>query len=62
MVRADKPGIVYRFFMYGGKRSAGAERYRAEESVLHLVDEIPKNQNYRGFFDNWFSTRPLFIK
>ena len=27
-----------------------------------LLEEIPKNQNYRVFFDNWFSTLPLLIK
>ena len=28
----------------------------------HLLEEIPMNQNYRVFFDNWFSTLPLLIK
>ena len=43
-----------RLFYYGGKHSAGAGRCGAEESVHPLVEEIPKNQNYRVFFDNWF--------
>ena len=51
-----------RFFMYGRKHTAGAERCGPEESVLGLVEEIPKNQNYRVFFNNRFSTLPLLIK
>ena len=43
-----------RLFYYGGKHSAGAGCCGAEESVLPLVEEIPKNQNYRVFFGNWF--------
>ena len=26
------------------------------------MEEIPKNQNYQVFFNNWFSTLPPFIK
>lgn len=26
------------------------------------MEEIPKNQNYRFFFANWFSTIPLLLK
>ena len=62
MVRAGQSGIVYDFFMYGGKHSAGAEKCGAEESVIRLVDEIPRDQNYQVFFDNWFSTLPLIIR
>ena len=51
MVRAGQSGIVYNFLCM------------AENIVMdHLLDEIPKNQNYRVFFDNWFSTLPLLIK
>lgn len=62
MVRAGRSSIVYDFFMYGGKHSAGAEKCGAEESVLRLAEELPKHQNYQLFFDNWFSTLPLMIK
>ena len=50
MVRVGQSGIVYDFFVYGRK------------SILRLGEEIPKNQNYRVLFDNWFSTLPLLIK
>ena len=54
--------MIYDFFMYGGKHNAGAKRCGAEESVLHLVEELPKHKNFRVYFDNWFSTLPLLIK
>ena len=53
---------MYIFVNYGGKYSAGAERYGPKESVLRLVEEIQKNQNYQFFFDNWFLALPLVIK
>ena len=62
MVRVGQPGIVHYIFKYGGKQIAGAERWGVEQSVPQLVEEIPKNQNYRVFFDNWFSILPLLIK
>ena len=58
MVRASQSGIVYDFCMHDGKHSARAEQWRVEESVLQLVEEIPKNKNYQVFFSNWFSTLP----
>ena len=46
MVRAGQSGMIYEFFIYGGKHSAGAERCDAEESVLRLVEELPKHKNF----------------
>ena len=40
MMRAGQSGIVCDFFIYGGKHSAGVERFGVEESVLRLVEEI----------------------
>lgn len=48
--------------MYGRKHSAGAARCGAEESVLRLVEELPKHKKFLVYFDNWFSTLPLLIK
>ena len=62
MVRAGRSGIIYNFFIYGGKHSAGADKCGIENSVLRLVQNIPKHQNYEVFFDNWFSTFPLLLK
>ena len=33
MVRAGKSGIIYDFFMYGGKNSAGFENCGAEQMI-----------------------------
>ena len=45
-------------FMYS---SAGAKKCEVVESVLRFTEQLPKDQNYRLFFDNWFSTFPLLI-
>ena len=42
--------------------SAGADKCGAENSLLRLVQNIPKHQNYQVLFDNWFSTFPLLLK
>jgi len=62
MVRAGKSGIIYDFFMYGGKNSAGFENCGAEQSVLRLVQNLPKHKSFHVFFDNWFSTLSLIIQ
>ena len=62
MVRAGKSGIINNFFLYAEKHSAGAENFSAEKSVLRLVENNPKNQNCRVYFDNWFSTLALLDK
>ena len=62
MVRVGQSGMINDFFMYGRKHSAGAERYGAEESVLRLVEELPKHKSFPVHFDNWFSMLPLLIK
>ena len=49
-------------FLCRQKQSAGAERCGAEESVLRLVEELPKHKTFRVYFDNWLSALPLLIK
>lgn len=36
--------------------SAGREKCDATDVVLRLVEEMPKNQNFQLFMDNWFLT------
>ena len=62
MVCVGRSGIIYDFLIYGGKHSAGADKCGAENSVLRLVQSIPKHQNQQVFFDDWFSTFPLLLK
>ena len=59
MVRVGQSRMICEFFMYDRKHSAGAERCGAEESVLRLMEELPKHRNAHVYFDNWFSTLPL---
>ena len=61
MDRVGQSAMIYDFFMYCGKQSAGAKKWTAEESVLKLVEQLPKTQNYQLFLDNWFSAFPLLI-
>ena len=62
MVRLKQSGTIYEFFMYGRKHSADADRCGAEESVLCLVEELPKHKTFHAYFCNCFSTFPLLIK
>ena len=58
-VRAGASEIIYDFFFYAGQKSAGREKCGAFEVVLRSVEELPKNQNFQLFMDNWFSTLSL---
>ena len=58
-VCAGASGIIYDFFFYAGQKSAGREKCGSSEVVLRLVEELPKNQNFQLFMDNWFSTLSL---
>ena len=58
-VHAGASGIIYDFFFYTGQKSAGREKCGLSEVVLQLVEEVPKNQNFQLFMDNWFSTLSL---
>ena len=51
-VRAGKSGMIYDFFIYAGARSVGTESCGAQDVVLRLVEGVPKNKNFRIFFDN----------
>ena len=54
MIRADQSGMIYDFFMYSGKHSAGAKKYGTEvfEAVRRLVEQLPNIRNYQVFLDN----------
>ena len=55
LVRAGESGVIYDFFLCGGKNSTGGNSCSTESIVLKLSERIPKNEGYRLFFDNWFS-------
>ena len=57
-VRAGQNG----YLLYCGGNSTGKENSSAENVVLRLVEEIPRNQNYKLCFGNWLSTPELCLK
>ena len=61
-VRAGSSGLMHDFFLYTGKGSTGKENCSCEGSVLRLTKHLPKNENFKLCFDNWFSTLPLMLK
>ena len=58
-VRTGASGIIYDFFIYKARKSAGWEKCGVSEVVLGLVEELSKNRNFQLFIDNCFSTLPF---
>ena len=58
-VRADESGIMYDFFLY----SASSSKLKCTGSnvVMKLLETLPKGENYKLFFDNWFCTLDLLL-
>ncbi|XP_065315401.1 piggyBac transposable element-derived protein 4-like [Gordionus sp. m RMFG-2023] len=57
-------GIVYNYEMYMGKilQAEGMPDIGAcGNSVLHMVVAVPLDQNYKLYFDNWFSSINLLV-
>ncbi len=61
-VRAGKSGMMYDFFLYEGSKSTGKDKCKADDVVRKLCETLPKNENHRIFFDNWFSTIELCLE
>ena len=61
LVRAGQLGMVYGFFIYGGKNDNGGNPFTAEDIVLKLSKDILKNEGFQLYFDNWFSTMELIL-
>lgn len=62
--RAGDSGFVYDFEIYAGKQtnvSASGLGF-SSDIVMRLADGIPKNKNYKLYFDNWFSNYDLQLK
>ena len=55
-------GVMYDFFLYCGAKSTRFGDCSARSSVLELCETIPRHQNYKLFFDNWFCTLALCLK
>ncbi|XP_065582898.1 piggyBac transposable element-derived protein 3-like [Artemia franciscana] len=58
--RAGASGIIYDFEVYTGKSSVSVTELGQEaEVVLRLAEEIPRNKNFKLFFDNYYTSIPL---
>ena len=60
-VLAGQSGMMYDFFLYAGKDSANKNDCSAANVVLRLSEGIPRYQNFKLCFDNWFCTLPLCL-
>lgn len=61
-VRAGQSGMIYDFFFYTGVKSSGNEKCTTENVVLRLVENVPRDMNFKIFYDNWFSSLDLGLK
>lgn len=60
--RAGGSGIIYDFTLYIGEGTCKSFGLGiSSDIVLHLSSNIPKNQNFKLFFDNWFTSISLMI-
>lgn len=57
-LRAGKSGVIYDF-IYEGAGTTGREKCGAKDVGFWLFKDLPKNPNFKAFFDNCFSTLPL---
>jgi hypothetical protein len=62
IARCGASGILYDFFIYTGKSIEKPTESVAANSVIKLVETLPEHQNFKIYFDNWFSTIGLAIK
>ena len=59
-MRSGAPGIIYDLILYSGSSGKG-EKYTGKYSVLKLIETLPRHENIRLFFDNWFCSLPLCL-
>uniref|UniRef100_A0A8C6WVW5 PiggyBac transposable element-derived protein domain-containing protein n=1 Tax=Neogobius melanostomus TaxID=47308 RepID=A0A8C6WVW5_9GOBI len=64
LVLASSEGIPHNFEIYTGRVEQPQELADVGASgnvVLRLAQPIPRKQNYKLFFDNWFTSVPLIL-
>ena len=65
LVRAGASGYMYDFYVYDGKSSTDdvSEKFnhlqKSAQVVARLCQDLPGHQNFKVFFDNWFTTLDL---
>ena len=63
--RCGSSGIIYDFEIYCGKRAnalAPTHLGVTGDLVMRLCTNLPKHQNYKVFFDNYFTSMPLMLE
>ena len=53
-------GIMYDFFIYSGSSDKN-KKCTGSYAVLKLLQSLPRNQNFKLFFDNWFCSIQLCL-
>ena len=53
---------MYDFFLYQGSSTADGQKCTGSYAVLRLIEKLPKNQNFKLFFDNWFCSLQLCLQ
>ena len=51
---------MYDFFLYSG--SSSKLKCTGSNVVMKLLETLPKGENYKLFFDNWFCTLDLLLQ
>lgn len=60
---ASKSGIVHDFEVYVGKGEVPTQNLGISgDIVVRLAEVIPRNQNYKLFTDNWFTSHALLCE
>lgn len=60
---ASKSGIDHDFEMYVGKGTVATKNMGISgDIVVRLAEVIPRNQNYKIFNDNWFTSHALLCE
>ena len=61
-VRSGCSGFMYDFFLYQGSTTADGQKCTGAYAVLKLIETLPKHQNFKLFFDNWFCSLQLCLQ
>ncbi|KAJ8884236.1 hypothetical protein PR048_016093 [Dryococelus australis] len=60
---ADTSGMLYDFIIYTGKNTGipACGLGISGDVVIKLTEHLPRNENFKVFCDNWFSSYKLFV-
>ena len=65
-VRCGKSGKAYDFELYQGKGTGVSQDFKhlglGGSVVMRLVENLPKNERFKVYFDNYFTSIPLLLE